>query len=57
MAGERDDDAFEVFSTELILKDADLSDEDIASGKSGGSGDGGVDGYFFFRAYPESRLS
>ncbi len=40
--------AFEVFTAELILKDADLSDSEIESGIAGGGGDGGVDGFFFF---------
>ncbi len=44
----RDDDAFEVFSIEQILKDAELSDSEIASGNFGGGGDGGVDGFYFF---------
>lgn len=44
----KDSDAFEVFSAELVLKDADLSDAEIQSGIAGGGGDGGVDGFFFF---------
>ncbi len=44
----RDDDAFEIFSIEQILKDADLSDAEIKSGNFGGPGDGGVDGFYFF---------
>ncbi|HEX3717679.1 MAG TPA: AIPR family protein [Verrucomicrobiae bacterium] len=41
----KESDAFEVFTAELILKDADLSDAEIQSGIAG---DGGVDGFFFF---------
>ncbi len=41
-------DAFERYSVELILKDADLSDEEISSGLVGGGGDGGIDGIYFF---------
>jgi len=44
----KESDAFEVFSAELILKNAELSDSEIESGISGGGGDGGVDGFFFF---------
>jgi len=40
--------AFERYTVELILKDADLSDEDISSGLVGGGDDGGIDGVFFF---------
>jgi hypothetical protein len=48
MADAKDSDAFEVFSAELILKNAELSDAEIQAGISGGGGDGGVDGFFFF---------
>src|SRR2546426_3754759 len=44
----KESDAFEIFAAELILKDNELSDAEIASGISGGGGDGGVDGFFFF---------
>lgn len=40
--------AFELYSIGLVLKDADLSDEEIASGHLGGGDDGGVDGFYFF---------
>jgi hypothetical protein len=40
--------AFERFSAENLLRDADLTDEEITSGLFGGSDDGGVDGMFFF---------
>jgi hypothetical protein len=42
------DKAFERFCIEQILKDADLSDEEIESGILGGSDDGGVDAFYFF---------
>ena len=45
---EKDEDAFEIYSIEQILKDRDLSDDDIQSGNIGGGDDGGVDGMFFF---------
>ncbi|MGD1085447.1 MAG: hypothetical protein ABSA47_11955 [Verrucomicrobiota bacterium] len=48
MPSAKDDHAFEVFSIEQILKDAELSDAEIASGNFGGGGDGGVDGFYFF---------
>jgi hypothetical protein len=40
--------AFEHFSAENLLRDSDLTDEEIASGLFGGSDDGGIDGMFFF---------
>jgi hypothetical protein len=40
--------AFERFSAENLLRDADLTDEEITSGLFGGSDDGGVDGMFLF---------
>jgi hypothetical protein len=43
-----DAEAFERFTVEQILKDADLSDEDIDSGHFGGEDDGGVDSMYFF---------
>lgn len=39
---------FEVFSAEQILKDYDLSYEEIESGRIGGGGDGGIDGFYAF---------
>jgi AIPR protein len=42
------DKAFERYCAEQILKDYELSDEEITSGACGGSDDGGVDGLFFF---------
>ena len=40
--------AFEWYTIEQILKDFDLSDDDIEFGSIGGSDDGGVDGMYFF---------
>jgi hypothetical protein len=48
MPESKESDAFEVFTAELVLKDAELSDEQISVGIAGGGGDGGVDGFFFF---------
>lgn len=45
---EADSDAFEIYSIEQILKDSDLSDDEIASGNFGGGMDGGVDGMYLF---------
>jgi hypothetical protein len=42
------DKAFERYCVEQILKDADLSDEEVDSGLLGGSDDGGVDAFYFF---------
>ena len=39
---------FEVFVTEQVLKDYDLSDEEIESGIIGDSGDGGIDSIYLF---------
>jgi hypothetical protein len=41
-------DAFEHYASEQVLKDADLSDDDLASGKFGAGDDGGVDAMYFF---------
>jgi len=43
-----DDDFFELFVFEQILKDFDLSYDDYFSGKVSCSSDGGIDGFFFF---------
>src|SRR4051794_15106661 len=40
--------AFERFTVRQILKDADLSDDEIESGIFAGGDDGGVDGMYFF---------
>ncbi len=39
---------FEVFTAEQVLKDYDLSYDEIESGIVGGSGDGGIDAFFVF---------
>lgn len=41
-------DYFEFFCAEQILKNYDLSDEEIEGGLIGGSGDGGLDGFYLF---------
>lgn len=41
-------DAFERFAIRQILKDEDLSDDEIESGLFAGGDDGGVDGMYFF---------
>ena len=41
-------DAFERFAVRQILKNADLSDDEIESGILGGGDDGGADGMYFF---------
>lgn len=43
-----DDDYFEIFTFEQVLKKYDLSYEELISGKMGGSDDGGIDGFFTF---------
>jgi len=39
---------FEIFSAEQVLKDDDLSYEELASGIIDGGGDGGIDSLYFF---------
>lgn len=39
---------FEVFTAEQVLKDYDLSYDEIESGIVGGGGDGGIDGFYAF---------
>lgn len=41
-------DSFELFSLEQVLKNYDLSTEDLLKGKTGGGNDGGIDGFFTF---------
>lgn len=41
-------DAFELYAIESILRDADLSDEEISSGHIGGGDDGAIDGIYLF---------
>ncbi len=43
---DRRDEAFEYFAFEQILRDADLSDEEITAGSVDGRDDGGIDGFF-----------
>ncbi len=43
-----DSDYFEVFTFEQLLKNYELSYDELFSGKVGGSGDGGIDGFFTF---------
>lgn len=45
---EKESDAFEVYSIEQVLKDSDLSDDEINFGRFGGADDGGVDGMYLF---------
>jgi AIPR protein len=40
--------AFEIYSIEQILKDSDLSDDELRAGHFGGGDDGGIDGMFLF---------
>jgi hypothetical protein len=40
--------AFERFAVRQVLKDADLSDDEVESGIFAGQDDGGVDGIYFF---------
>jgi hypothetical protein len=41
-----DSDFFEIFTFEQILKNYDISYDDLLSGKVGGTDDGGIDGFF-----------
>jgi len=41
-------DLFEIFVFEQLLKNFDLSNDEIKSGKTGGGDDGGIDGFFVF---------
>ena len=43
-----DDDFFELFTFEQVLKKYDLSYEELEHGKIGGGDDGGIDGLFIF---------
>jgi hypothetical protein len=42
-----EDEFFEIFAAEQILKDFDLTDEEIESGQVGGENDGGLDSVYF----------
>jgi hypothetical protein len=46
LPSDRRDEAFEYFAFEQILRDADLSKEEIESGWLDGKDDGGIDGFF-----------
>ena len=48
MPEEEEGTAFELYAIGTILKDQDLSDDDIDSGHIGGFDDGGVDGIYLF---------
>ena len=48
LPSERRDEVFEYFAFEQILKDTDLSKEEILSGSVDGRHDGGIDGFFIF---------
>lgn len=43
-----DDAFFEIFTFEQVLKNYELSYEELLDGKVGGSDDGGIDGFFIF---------
>jgi hypothetical protein len=43
-----DDVAFEVFSAQMVLRDRNLSDDEIELGRVGGGQDGGIDGIYVF---------
>ena len=44
-----DDDAyFSFFCVEQVLKNFDLSYEEVLGGVTGGGGDGGIDGFYIF---------
>ena len=46
----RDDEAFELFSSEQIMRERDISPEEIAAGIVGGGDDGGLDAICVFLA-------
>lgn len=39
---------FEFFASSMVLKDYDLSDDDIFNGITGKGNDGGIDGFYLF---------
>jgi AIPR protein len=43
-----DSEFFEIFAAQQVLKDRDLSDNEILAGNIGNGNDGGVDGLYFF---------
>jgi AIPR protein len=44
----REDDAFELFACEQVLRNRDLSAEEVAAGVVGGGNDGAIDGVYVF---------
>lgn len=48
LPSDRRDEVFEYLAIEQILKDADLSQEEIQAGSVDGRNDGGIDGFFIF---------
>ena len=44
----REDDAFELFACEQVLRNRDLSAEEVAAGMIGGGSDGAIDGVYVF---------
>ena len=48
LPSEKRDEAFEYFAIEQILKDSNLSKDDILSGWVDGRNDGGIDGFYVF---------
>jgi hypothetical protein len=44
----REDDAFELFACEQVLRNRDLSAEEVAEGVIGGNNDGAIDGVYVF---------
>ena len=48
LPSDKRDEAFEYFAFEQILKDYDLSAEEIIQGSVDGRNDGGIDGFFIF---------
>lgn len=43
-----DDQFFELFTFDQILKNYDLSDDELSAGQTGAGNDGGIDGFFVF---------
>lgn len=48
LPSDKRDEAFEYFSFEQILKDYDLSNDELKAGSVDGRNDGGIDGFFIF---------
>jgi hypothetical protein len=47
-SGLSDAQVFDLFATEQVLKDYDLSTDELTAGLTDGSGDGGIDGFYTF---------